>query len=198
MVSMAVVGTIAMLTVPTLFNNVEQLRKKTVLKQALSTVQQVVSTYIMENVPQMVVDGVVHPYFNHPTLSFSKKLNFTKDCSAYGQGLKANGCLGSTWSMPPIPGNSSGDVQGGVLPSGAAVGYAWAGGSNAAVQISVFYDYNGTAAPNAWGKDQMILRYCLGPDTCGGLKVGTSWPLIGFGGPDETVNTALYNEVLGS
>ena len=92
------------------------------------------------------------------------------------------------------------DMQGGVLPSGVVIGFAGAGAGDS-VGVFILYDYNGTAGPNVFGKDQLHILTNLGPG-------GPYWGVIptgrsrahynGTGIGMDADNTALYNEVLGS
>jgi prepilin-type N-terminal cleavage/methylation domain-containing protein len=148
LVSLAIVGTVAALTVPSLMNNVGSGRKQAVLKEVASVLQQINSQGIAEaSLVTATYDGA-----NPINLSnwgyIRSKLNTVKDCPTSGVN---EGCFAPTSGVMDYHQTNQINGKATVLSNGAALSLG--GFGTAAGQLAVL-DINNTAPPN---------RVCLNP-----------------------------------
>jgi prepilin-type N-terminal cleavage/methylation domain-containing protein len=190
LVSLSVLGLIAAITLPSIFNAVEAQKKNAVFKETYNTMDTLVQQYLMENTPALVSGGIGHPYF--PWIA--ARVNAAQDCSQTG--IKAQGCVSSSYIVASQPGVGS-DIKGVKLSNGALLMFPWAGGGANSVRASFRIDYNGEAGPNVFGSDVLAVQYCLGPETtnCGALPVHRNIVYIGLGGQVENDNRDLWDSI---
>lgn len=190
LVSLAVLGLIAGLTVPSIINSVETSRKKAIFKESLNIIKTLGQDYILNNTPAFAENGVGHPYVNY----IFSRMNVVKDCSKHGQTVSTSGCAASTYTVANThPAFNYKDLRGSLLASGALIMTTGGSGSNDGIQLGISIDWNGDKPPNAIGKDTVAFQYVLAPNPVGGRNVGSTYPNNGTGGQAETDNTALWD-----
>jgi prepilin-type N-terminal cleavage/methylation domain-containing protein len=174
LISLSVLGLISALTLPSVFNSVNERRKLAVFKETLNALQTAHTDAIM--------DGSLTP---NSYGTFFTRLNHVKFCQAPGDGCRG---WGNEWG------------EGVILQNGAYVwGFVTDGlGSEDGVD-GIFLDYNGTEGPNQEGVDYMYLARCkdakLALDPCGPRISGNGQ--TGVIGVDVTRanSLALWNSI---
>ncbi|MFM7390447.1 MAG: type II secretion system protein [Vampirovibrionales bacterium] len=136
LISLAVLGLISALTLPSIFNNVEQAKKKAALKEAITTLSQIVY--------QANAEGVQPADF---ATYFASKATLARWCptSAENEGCTPQSLYGGLWYTTKLTN------PGAIFPSGVGVAMA----TFSSYGMSFKLDYNGDAGPNITGIDQM-------------------------------------------
>gem|GEM_PF-2251596 len=183
LVSLAVLGLISALTLPKIFTNVENLKKKAVFKETFMVLQQMYTTNHLKG-------GM---FIRKAQLD---TLNATKTCAGLGSfGLDPAGNSCRTTNTFE---NGALDNQGFILPSGAHV---WALDPNNRAHDAFIIDWNGHAGKNTIGDDIMMLNACADPDrihTNHGnyCKDVMANPIAGSVEPGDSPSTTLFNKVI--
>lgn len=173
LVSLAVLGLIAGLTVPTVWASVKQSQDRALLTTAIRTLSEATSKLVNE--PPALVSPNNTTWHAYDALLNSADDNFV-----------AAGNTANSFTMP-----------GGMVVSGFDFNY------NQGLE-AIMLDANGTTAPNAIGKDRLMLTACFNPATAcpdsGGLTVNDTEQEAGTVGPTPdgaagTGNEAFYNKL---
>ena len=131
LVSLAVLGLIAGLTVPSIVTSVENSKRKAILKEGVQLFSDLVADYAM-NAPSQ----------DFRTWVFTK-VNTVKNCTGGVQAGGCHTCLTGDWSTASWNWRTS---QGGVLPNGLVFSFQPLYGDETSMQINL--DYNGSSGSN--------------------------------------------------
>lgn len=181
LITLSVIGIVAVLTIPALINAIQDSQYKTAYKKAFSVLSQAV---LQANKDNLLVDA--HSTSPRPTdfdnnfLAIMSEFNVVKKC--------INNNNSSCW-------DSTGELFGLNFSSGHPLpkAYAFIDSSGMAwsqyweAQSHMFVDTNGFKKPNQWGKDRFVIYVAsdTAPDTGLPTKVVPT--------PDDYINTCTNN-----
>jgi len=182
LVSLAVLGLISALTLPKIFTNVENLKKKAVFKETFMVLQKMYTTN----------------YSNGGTYIRAAQLgtiNATRICG----GISADDMVCETRT---IEGEETDlNNQGFILPSGAHV---WAFDPDRFSMDTLAIDWNGHAGNNTIGDDIMIVNACIDPEvwvgpghSCASCAHFMRNPIPGGIEPFGAVSVAMFDTMMG-
>ena len=183
LIALAVLGVIATFNIVKIFNSINLVQKKSVLKETVSTLNTLTYTALNNGVAPNVMNAYI-----------LQQLNAVKTCMS---NASTQGC----WSGPAYLGWQT---QPGVrLHNGSTIigmidysGNNFGGGQ---WQNQVMIDWNGETGPNTIGDDQIDLVYCYGTVKCTTnvsvpISPGQLAPDTGYC-PLPVANAVLYNSI---
>lgn len=155
LVTLGIIGVVAAMTMPTLVAKYQEKATVTKLKKMYSVLTQAYNTYKIDNTPQVFgydEEGAIQTYN-----VFKPYLKVAKDC---GTESASNGCF-YVKGYKKLDGDSVLAIYGinnkyykVLLADGSSVLFRGGDYSYSNNQLmEVFYDVNGEAPPNTWGKD---------------------------------------------
>lgn len=149
LITLAIIGVVAALTIPTLIKNFQDAQYKTAYKKAYSVASQAWTTAVTNNEiearPSWTDDQSKVDNFN----AFESHFKVTKDCNSSNNS--------DCW-------NSGGEVFYGNYPISTAhafidnSGMAWSLTANSGTGAEILVDTNGFKLPNKYGQDRFILN----------------------------------------
>lgn len=151
LLALAIMGVIAMFTIPKILASVTQNNKAGIFKEAIATMSQVVYNGNLTREIQMP----------DAELYILSHINAVKICNSDST---AEGCYSAAFTPYGPEVNSPGVI----LHNGAAIigiDGGWDAGTNQ-YEDGLFIDWNGDDPPNTHGDDQLWLKICYGPNTC--------------------------------
>lgn len=166
LISLAVIGLIAVLTIPTLLRSVSQQQDRARLKETIAATQQVL--YQAQRTGRLTA----LPSQSEVIALLRSDLNYTKECS--------NGTADCTSSTTPhdYPTIRVGATSW-ILASGASITSLGCAATNPSHQSCDFtFDANGPQAPNLPGQDEVTLSYCLTAGLCDNTASGQQFKII--------------------
>lgn len=182
LIALAILGIIAIFTIPKILMTTQDSRKQAILKETLATIMQIQQDGMRA--------GQLTPSNND--VYFKSKLNAIKICTqATTEGCWTSAAFGNT--------NEDGaQLANGAQLAGFDNGTDYGSGRWA---NAITIDWNGSAGPNLIGDDIIKVWYCYGSANCGGAAaiLPASAPAGRLGAcPDANAgagNTALYDSI---
>lgn len=176
LISISVLGLIAALSIPTVFNATESSKRKALFKDTISTLQ---DAYY-----GCVLDGECYP---GEYREFFKKINAVKICAAGDTSCTTN---------TSIPNENTADENSGFIMFNGA--YVWGFQTNRPWPTDGFLvDYNGLEAPNLMGTDIIYMIRCYDEETngaaCSEMTAARSGQIAV--NTTSTISVELYNKL---